>query len=95
MGGVAPLLAGKESLVKRARASDTLIRPHVKIQGAASLYDPNWEQCFEERLGRTMKEKRSQQDAAHPLESAGRQVSKLGESIMKETEWNIHHIVEA
>ena len=48
---------GKERLSKLARAGDTPIRRHVKIRGEANPYDPKWEEYFEERLSRTMKEK--------------------------------------
>lgn len=49
---------GKESVVKLVRASDTPIRRHAKIKGEANFFDLAWKQYFEDRLTRSMKEKR-------------------------------------
>jgi len=46
--------AGRPHMVFLARARDTHIRRHVKIQGNANPYDPAWELYFEERLSAQM-----------------------------------------
>ena len=85
---------GKPRTVKLVKASDTPIKRHVKIKGAANPYHPEFEQYFEERLGFSMKEnlkgryvlvrKWFAQDGLCP---------KCGEKITKETGWNLHHIM--
>ena len=85
---------GERKVVKLVKASDTPIKRHVKIKGAANPYDPEFETYFEERLGLTMKESlkgRNRllflwylQDGICP---------KCGEKITKETGWNLHHIL--
>lgn len=85
---------GEKKVVKLVLASDTSIKRHVKIKGAANPYDPEFETYFEERLGLTMKESfRGKQQVAVPVVCTGWVMSKCGEKITKETGWNLHHIL--
>jgi RNA-directed DNA polymerase len=76
------------------QASDTPIRRHPKVQGAANPFDPDWELYFEARLTRKM---------AYTLQGA-RQVDYLWceqngicpichQPITETTGWHNHHII--
>jgi RNA-directed DNA polymerase len=47
---------GSEKKVALVKASDTSIRRHTQIKGAANLFDPTWEEYFENRFGLKMKD---------------------------------------
>lgn len=47
---------GSAKKVVLVKASDTPIRRHTKIKGAANPFDPAWEEYFENRFGLKMKD---------------------------------------
>jgi RNA-directed DNA polymerase len=85
---------GKLHELTLSRAGDVPIKRHVKVQGAANPYDPQWEVYFEERLGVKMahhlKGRRQllylwqQQDGLCPV---------CHQKITRLTGWHNHHIV--
>lgn len=85
---------GERKVVKLVKASDTPIKRHVKIKGAANPYDPEFETYFEERLGLTMKENLKGRNSLLCLWYAQDGLCpNCGEKITKDTGWNIHHIL--
>jgi RNA-directed DNA polymerase len=85
---------GEKKFVKLVIASDTPIKRHVKIKGAANPYDPEFETYFEERLGLTMKESFKGRNSLLCLWYAQDGLCpNCGEKITKDTGWNIHHIL--
>jgi RNA-directed DNA polymerase len=86
---------GERKLVKLVYASDTPIRRHTKIKGEANPFDPAWEQYFEGRLSLTMKDNLRGRTKLLYLWSAQKgKCPSCGETISKETGWNVHHILE-
>lgn len=86
---------GERKLVKLVYASDTPIRRHTKIKGEANPFDPAWEQYFEGRLNLTMKDNLKGRTKLLYLWSAQKgKCPSCGETISKETGWNVHHILE-
>ena len=86
---------GTVKMGKLAKASDTPIRRHTKIKSEANPFDPAWEQYFEERLGRTMKDAfrgRNRLLLLWYLQKG--KCSRCHERISKDTGWNVHHILE-
>ena len=85
---------GGKRTVKLVKASDTAIKRHVKIKGAANPYDPEFETYFEERLGLTMKESlRGKKRLLYLWYVQDGICPKCGEKITKETGWNLHHVL--
>ncbi|SAL88606.1 Group II intron, maturase-specific domain [Caballeronia terrestris] len=85
---------GKESVVKLVRASDTPIRRHAKIKGEANLFDLAWEQYFEDRLTRSMKDKLQGRTRLLNLWVGQDGVCpNCQEPLTRETGWHVHHIV--
>ena len=85
---------GEKGIVKLVKASDTPIKRHVKIKGAANPYDPEFETYFEERLGRSMNESLRGNNRLKVLWYAQDGLCpKCGEKITKETGWNLHHVL--
>ena len=85
---------GKVRFVKLVQASDTPIRRHTKIKGAANPFDPAWEPYFEKRLGLTMKESLGGKQRLLCLWRAQKGVCpNCHEPITKNTGWHIHHIL--
>lgn len=85
---------GEKRNVKLVKASDTTIKRHVKIKGAANPYDPEFETYFEGRLGLTMKESFRGKNRLLCLWYAQDGLCpKCGEKITKDTGWNLHHIL--
>lgn len=85
---------GEKRGVTLVKASNTPIKRHVKIKGAANPYDPEFEKYFEERLGLTMKESLKGRNSLLCLWYAQDGLCpKCGEKITKDTGWNLHHIL--
>ncbi|MDO9052592.1 MAG: group II intron reverse transcriptase/maturase [Gallionella sp.] len=85
---------GEKKFVKLVIASDTPIKRHVKIKGAANPYDPEFETYFEERLGLTMKESfKGRNRLLYLWYAQDGLCPNCGEKITKDTGWNIHHIL--
>jgi len=85
---------GEKGIVKLVKASDTPIKRHVKIKGAANPYAPEFETYFEERLGRSMNESLRGNNRLKVLWYAQDGLCpKCGEKITKETGWNLHHVL--
>jgi RNA-directed DNA polymerase len=85
---------GGKRVVKLVKASDTAIKRHIKIKGAANPYDPEFEGYFEERLGLSMKENlRGRNRLLYLWYTQEGICPKCGEKITKETGWNLHHIL--
>ncbi|KXS30603.1 MAG: RNA-directed DNA polymerase (Reverse transcriptase) [Candidatus Gallionella acididurans] len=83
---------GEKGIVKLVKASDTPIKRHVKIKGAANPYDPAFETYFEERLGLSMKESfRGRNRLLYLWYSQNGMCLKCGEKITKDTGWHLHH----
>ena len=86
---------GERKVVKLVNASDTPIRRHTKIKGEANPFDPAWEQYFEGRLSLTMKDNlRGRTKLLYLWSAQEGKCPNCGELILKETGWNIHHILE-
>jgi len=80
----------KVTLVK---ASDTPIRRHTKIKGAANPFDPAWEEYFENRFGLQMKDNPRGKKQLLILWYMQEGLCPNGhEKITKETGWKIHYI---
>lgn len=85
--------AGGKHTVWLFRASSTVSRRHVKIQGAANPYAPTWELYFEERFatqrastltGRgTARYLWSEQDGNGPV---------CGQPLTREEGWHVQHL---
>ena len=85
---------GEQRTVKLVNASDTAIRRHTKIKGAANPYHPEFEEYFENRLGLSMKENLKGKNRLLFLWYLQEGICpKCGEKITKETGWNLHHIL--
>jgi RNA-directed DNA polymerase len=85
---------GAKRTVKLVKTSDTAIKRHVKIKGAANPYDPEFEQYFEDRLGLTMKDNlKGRYLLVRKWFAQDGKCPKCGGKITKETGWNLHHIV--
>ena len=85
---------GEKKVVKLVIASDTPIKRHVKIKGAANPYDPEFETYFEERLCLTMKESfKGRNRLLYLWYAQDGLCPNCGEKITKDTGWNIHHIL--
>ena len=85
---------GEKETVKLVIASDTPIKRHVKIKGAANPYDPDFEMYFENRLGLSMKESlRGRNRLLYLWYSQDGMCLKCGEKITKDTGWNLHHVL--
>ena len=85
---------GKEGFMTLVIASDTPIRRHTKIRGKANLYDPAWEQYFEDRFSLTLKDSFRGRNRLRYLWYAQKgKCPNCGERIVKETGWNLHRIL--
>lgn len=85
---------GEKRSVSLVKASDTMIKRHVKIKGTANPYDPEFETYFEERLGLSMKENLRGNNRLKVLWYAQDGLCpKCGEKITKDTGWNLHHVL--
>jgi RNA-directed DNA polymerase len=85
---------GEKRSVTLVKASDTMIKRHVKIKGTANPYDPEFETYFEERLGLSMKESLRGNNRLKVLwYTQDGLCPKCGEKITKETGWNLHHVL--
>lgn len=90
----APIPDGKGA-VSLVYANDTPIKRHTKIKSEANLYEPVWEQYFEQRLERSWKE--SQSGRGKLLSLWLRQDKRClicNQLITSDTGWNVHHLVE-
>ncbi len=85
---------GEKRSVSLVKASDTMIKRHVKIKGTANPYDPEFETYFEERLGLSMKENLRGNNRLKVLWYAQDGLCpNCGEKITKDTGWNLHHVL--
>ena len=84
---------GKKETVRLVRASETLIRRHIKIQNRANPYDPQWETYFEARVGQQMEVdlKGRRKLVQLWMEQKGR-CPMCDQQITKATGWNLHHL---
>lgn len=90
----APIPDGKGD-VSLVYANDTPIKRHTKIKSEANLYEPVWEQYFEQRLERSWKE--SQSGRGKLLSLWMRQDKRClicNQLITSDTGWNVHHLIE-
>ncbi|WP_281647560.1 group II intron reverse transcriptase/maturase [Parendozoicomonas sp. Alg238-R29] len=86
---------GNGVLAELLYASDVAIKRHVKIKGNANPYDPEWEQYFEARWLKKVKES---------LKSRGKLIRLWSEqkglcplccgTLDHESGWDVHHIIE-
>jgi RNA-directed DNA polymerase len=80
--------------VHLARAGNTPIRRHVKIDGAANPYDPTWEAYFDKRLTRAMESNlRGKQQLLHLWRRQAGRCPKCQELITTDTGWHVHHVI--
>ena len=92
--GTLPTKDDKKRLIFLARASWTRIRRHVKIQGEANPYDPEWELYFEERLATHMASTKAGRMSVGYLRI--QQEGKClvcGQPLVLEDGWHVHHLV--
>ena len=85
---------GKVRFVKLVQASDTPIRRHIKIKGAANPFDPGWEFYFEKRQSLIMNDSLKGRRRLLSLwrMQKGR-CPNCHELITKTTGWHVHHIL--
>ena len=84
---------GSAKKVKLVKASDTPIRRHTKIKGAANPFDPAWEEYFENRFGLKMKDSpRGKNQLLILWYMQEGLCPNCHEKITKETGWKIHYI---
>jgi RNA-directed DNA polymerase len=85
---------GNPKTIRLIRAAEAPIKRHIKIKAAANPYDPAWEPYFEERLAHQMKESHHGYERMVKLwfNQEG-QCPQCGETITRETGWNLHHRV--
>jgi RNA-directed DNA polymerase len=75
-------------------ASDTPIQRHIKIKGAANIFDPAWEPYFEQRLGLIMKNSLKGRERLLRLWQAQKgRCPNCNELITKESGWHVHHVL--
>jgi RNA-directed DNA polymerase len=78
--------------VTLVKASDTKIRRHIKITGAANPFDPKWEPYFEDRLGLTMQGTLKGRGRLLRLWwNQNKRCLLCEQPITKETGWHLHH----
>ncbi len=74
-------------------AAHLTIERHVKIQGEANPYDPEWESYFEKRLDAKMVATlKGKQGLIHLWKQQGGCCPVCHQKITKETGWHNHHI---
>ena len=86
--------AGKARLVKLVQASDTPVRRHTKIKGAANPFDPDWELYFEKRLGLIVKDSlKGRRRLLNLWRTQNGRCPNCHEPITKTTGWHVHYIL--
>jgi len=85
---------GKPRSTRLIFASNTPIKRHVKIRGAANPYDPEWEVYFERRLGVQMADNLQGRRQLLRLWQEQKGICPVcKQKITKLTGWHNHHIV--
>lgn len=85
---------GAERRATLVKASDTPVRRHIKIRGDANPHDPDWEEYFEERLCRSLKDSLTGKiKATHLWYRQDGLCPHCGELLDRERGWNIHRIL--
>lgn len=85
---------GNVRVVKLVTASATPIQRHTKIKGKANPFDPAWEEYFESRLAKMMKDDlEGRYKLLHLWFMQDGKCPNCGEKITKATGWNIHHVL--
>lgn len=85
---------GKAKRIYLTYASNTPIRRHRKIRSDANLFDPAWDEYFEERLGWIMeRDLRGKKKLLQLWRQQGGQCPQCQEPITKGSGWHVHHIV--
>lgn len=83
----------EEKLLLLYQASSTPINRHMKILGEANPYDAEWERYFEERIGLQMSSNLKQKHKLLRLWFAQNGACpNCGQTITKQSGWNIHHV---
>ena len=85
---------GEHRIARLFYASDTRIKRHIKVKGAANPYDPAWEPYFERRLDKKMAD--CLQGRKHLLFLWKRQQGRCSvcqQKITSETGWHSHHVI--
>jgi len=84
---------GEKRLIRIYAASQTPIRRHIKVRGAANPYDPQWELYFEQRqFHKTCGELRHRPDIFTLLRLQEGRCPVCRQPITLETGWHDHHI---
>jgi len=84
---------GEKRLIRIYTASQTPIRRHIKVRGAANPYDPQWELYFEQRqFHKTCGELRRRPDIFTLLRLQEGRCPVCRQPITLETGWHDHHI---
>ena len=84
---------GKTKWKTLRQAAETKIRRHVKIDGLANPFDPEWESYFEARLSQKMVQSlRERRKLVRLWLSQDGKCLICDQSITKETGWHAHHI---
>ena len=85
---------GKETRIYLVYAGKTLIRRHRKIRCDANPFDPDWEEYFEERLGRVMeRDLKGKKQLLRLWQQQAGKCSQCLEPITKDSGWHVHHIL--
>lgn len=85
---------GKDRVFALAKAGDTAIVRHIKIQAEANPHDPVWAEYFAARLSRRMKDALTGRRRLLRLwQWQDGHCPNCGEKITEATGWNLHHVV--
>ena len=85
---------GKDTKVNLAKAGNTPIRRHRKIDCDANPFDPAWESYFEKRLSLIMEsDLKGKKRLLHLWRTQAGKCLKCGERITKESGWHVHHVL--
>jgi RNA-directed DNA polymerase len=82
---------GQKHFVTLLACSDTPIRRHVKIKREANPYDPNWEEYFEARWDRSLRENLKKGSKVSALMIRQRGICPLCKQWIGKW-WNTHHV---
>ena len=92
-GGTSQRPNGASYTLRLARAQETPIKRHIKIQNRANPYDPEWETYFEDRVRLQMQEDlKGRRTLLYLWREQGGSCPMCHQQITTESGWNIHHL---
>jgi RNA-directed DNA polymerase len=85
---------GKPRSLRLVKATDTPIERHVKVEGRANPFDPDWETYFERRLGLKMEATlKGRRKLRHLWKQQNGLCPQCGGRITTLTGWHGHHVL--